>query len=67
VQSPDGRFIYAANRLHDTIAWFSIGGTTMSDFDASCLTSVKELSARQIAAVSKRTGVSQASPISNGR
>jgi 6-phosphogluconolactonase (cycloisomerase 2 family) len=24
VQSPDGRFIYVANRLHDTIAWFSI-------------------------------------------
>ncbi len=24
-QSPDGRFIYVANRLHDTIAWFSIG------------------------------------------
>jgi 6-phosphogluconolactonase (cycloisomerase 2 family) len=26
VQSPDGRFIYVANRLHDTIAWFAIGG-----------------------------------------
>lgn len=24
--SPDGRFLYASNRLHDTIAWFSIGG-----------------------------------------
>lgn len=22
---PDGRFLYAANRLHDSIAWFSIG------------------------------------------
>ena len=22
--SPDGRFLYASNRLHDTIAWFSI-------------------------------------------
>jgi 6-phosphogluconolactonase (cycloisomerase 2 family) len=22
--SPDGRFLYAANRLHDSIAWFSI-------------------------------------------
>jgi len=22
--SPDGRFVYAANRLHDSIAWFSI-------------------------------------------
>jgi 6-phosphogluconolactonase len=29
VISPDGRFLYAANRLHDTIAWFAIaaGGT----------------------------------------
>lgn len=27
--APDGRFLYAANRLHDSIAWFSIapGGT----------------------------------------
>lgn len=25
--SPDGRFLYAANRLHDTIAIFSIGST----------------------------------------
>ncbi len=24
--SPDARFVYAANRLHDTIAWFSIAG-----------------------------------------
>lgn len=24
--SPDGRFVYAANRLHDTIAFFSIAG-----------------------------------------
>jgi 6-phosphogluconolactonase (cycloisomerase 2 family) len=24
VVSPDGRFLYAANRLHDSIAWFSI-------------------------------------------
>jgi 6-phosphogluconolactonase (cycloisomerase 2 family) len=23
--SPDARFVYAANRLHDSIAWFSIG------------------------------------------
>ncbi len=23
--SPDGRFVYAANRMHDSIAWFSIG------------------------------------------
>jgi 6-phosphogluconolactonase len=25
--SPDARFVYAANRLHDSIAWFSIGPT----------------------------------------
>ncbi len=25
VLSPDGRFIYVANRLHDSIAWFTIG------------------------------------------
>jgi len=25
--SPDARFVYAANRLHDTIAWLSIGDT----------------------------------------
>jgi 6-phosphogluconolactonase len=25
--SPDARLVYAANRLHDTIAWFSIGDT----------------------------------------
>ena len=25
--SPDARFVYAANRLHDSIAWFSIGDT----------------------------------------
>jgi 6-phosphogluconolactonase len=24
--SPDARFVYAANRLHDTIAWFSVAG-----------------------------------------
>jgi 6-phosphogluconolactonase (cycloisomerase 2 family) len=24
--SEDGRFLYAANRLHDSIAWFAIGG-----------------------------------------
>jgi 6-phosphogluconolactonase (cycloisomerase 2 family) len=27
VVSPDGRFAYAANRLHDSIAWFSIAET----------------------------------------
>ena len=25
--TPDGKFVYAANRLHDSIAWFSIGKT----------------------------------------
>lgn len=25
--SADGKFVYAANRLHDSIAWFSIGGS----------------------------------------
>ena len=25
--SPDGRFVYAANRLHDSIAYFSVGDT----------------------------------------
>jgi 6-phosphogluconolactonase (cycloisomerase 2 family) len=24
--SPDARFVYAANRLHDTIAWFRVAG-----------------------------------------
>ena len=24
--SPDARFVYVANRLHDSIAWLSIGG-----------------------------------------
>ncbi len=37
-----------------------IDAKTMRDFDASCLTTVKQLSARQIASVRKRTGVSQA-------
>jgi 6-phosphogluconolactonase (cycloisomerase 2 family) len=27
--SPDARFVYAANRLHDSIAWFSIGAAGM--------------------------------------
>jgi 6-phosphogluconolactonase len=27
VVSADGRFVYAANRLHDSIAWFSVGPT----------------------------------------
>ena len=27
--TPDGKFVYAANRLHDSIAWFSIADTGM--------------------------------------
>jgi 6-phosphogluconolactonase len=44
--SADGRFLYAANRLHDTIAVFSIGGdgtlrrigetSTMGDYPSQC-------------------------------
>jgi 6-phosphogluconolactonase len=46
IVSPDGRFIYAANRLHDTIAIFAIDGTgaprligeewTRADYPRSC-------------------------------
>jgi 6-phosphogluconolactonase (cycloisomerase 2 family) len=25
--TPDGKFVYAANRLHDTIAWFAVGSS----------------------------------------
>jgi 6-phosphogluconolactonase len=32
VISPDGKFIYAANRLHDSIAFFSVGETGMLTF-----------------------------------
>jgi 6-phosphogluconolactonase len=44
--SPDGRFLYAANRLHDTIAAFAIGAggrltrigeaSTMGDYPSQC-------------------------------
>jgi 6-phosphogluconolactonase len=44
--SPEGRFLYAANRLHDSIAAFSIGGdgtlrsigetSTMGDYPGQC-------------------------------
>jgi 6-phosphogluconolactonase (cycloisomerase 2 family) len=44
--SPDGRYLYAANRLHDTIATFSIGAdgrlrwlgetSTMGDYPGQC-------------------------------
>jgi 6-phosphogluconolactonase len=46
LMSPDGRFLYAANRLHDTIAAFSIGAggrltwigetSTMGDYPGQC-------------------------------
>jgi putative transcriptional regulator len=36
-----------------------IDRATMREFDASCLTSVEPLSAKQIAAIRKRAGVSQ--------
>jgi 6-phosphogluconolactonase (cycloisomerase 2 family) len=32
--SPDARFVYAANRLHDTIAWFAIAADGTLRFDA---------------------------------
>lgn len=32
VVSPDGKFVYAANRLHDSIAWFSISASGMLTF-----------------------------------
>lgn len=44
--SPDGRFVYAANRLHDSIAWFSVDANgalrlegeewTRGDYPRSC-------------------------------
>lgn len=37
-----------------------IDAKTMREFDVSCLTQVKDLSPRQIAAVRKQSGVSQA-------
>jgi len=30
--SPDGKFLYAANRLHDSVAWFSISAAGMLTF-----------------------------------
>ena len=50
--------------LHETAHGLHKAGLidtkTMRDFDASCLTTVKDLSAKQIAEVRKREGVSQA-------
>jgi putative transcriptional regulator len=49
--------------IHETAAGLHRIGlmdkATMREFDASCLTMVEPLSAKQIAAIRKRTGVSQ--------
>ena len=54
----------ALRALHETVHGLRRAGLidakTMRDFDVSCLTTVKELSPRQIALVRKRAGVSQA-------
>ena len=38
VVSPDGKFVYAANRLHDSIAFFSIGETGILTFTGEAWT-----------------------------
>jgi putative transcriptional regulator len=52
-----------AKAMHETIAGLHKAGlvdtTTMRGFDRRCLTEVAELSAREIAALRKREGVSQ--------
>jgi len=49
--------------IHETAAGLHRIGLmdkeTMREFDASCLTAIEPLSARQIAAIRKRAGVSQ--------
>jgi putative transcriptional regulator len=54
----------ALEALHETATGLHrlglIDTKTMRDFDASCLTSVKKLSAQEIAEVRKKAGVSQA-------
>jgi putative transcriptional regulator len=49
--------------IHETAAGLHriglIDRATMREFDASCLTSVEPLSAREIVAIRKRAGVSQ--------
>jgi putative transcriptional regulator len=49
--------------IHETASGLHRAGlldkATMREFDASCLTSVAELSAREIAALRKREGISQ--------
>jgi putative transcriptional regulator len=54
----------ALGALHDAMTDLHHAGlldaTTMREFDASCLTPVETVSPRQIAALRKREGVSQA-------
>ncbi|MFZ0927644.1 MAG: DNA-binding transcriptional regulator [Syntrophobacteraceae bacterium] len=54
----------ALEALHETAQGLHriglIDAKTMRDFDASCLTSVEKLSAKEIAEVRKQAGVSQA-------
>ena len=54
----------ALETLHETATGLHrlglIDAKTMRDFDVSCLTSVEKLSAKEIAAVRKNAGVSQA-------
>jgi putative transcriptional regulator len=49
--------------IHETASDLHRSGllpkSTMREFDASCLTSVSELSAKEIAALRKREGISQ--------
>lgn len=53
----------ALEALHETASGLHRAGLidkqTMRNFDASCLTGVKQMSAKQIAEVRKRVGVSQ--------
>jgi putative transcriptional regulator len=54
----------ALGALHETVQGSHrlgpVNTTTMREFDALCLTTVEALSPRQIAALRKRSGVSQA-------
>ncbi len=54
----------ALDALHETARGLHriglIDAKTMRDFDASCLTTVEKLSAKEIAEVRRREGVSQA-------
>jgi putative transcriptional regulator len=54
----------ALEALHEAVTDLHRAGLidtkTMREFDASCLTTVEKLSPRQIAALRKRAGVSQA-------